>query len=174
MNNIKDVLNKFIKGEDRKIPVIIAIGLIGILLLGLSGINDGGSSKKAEKQSAVSDNSEYAKELEDKLCSVISSIDGVGKCKVMITLEATKESVYAVDSESRNDNSSNTSKEEYVFSDYGSSEEPVLIKEKYPKVQGVTVVCSGGDNSAVRQQIVNCVTALFDINANRVSVSKIK
>ena len=34
--------------------------------------------------------------------------------------------------------------------------------------------CTGGDNTQVREAIINTVTSLFDISTNRVSVSKIK
>lgn len=58
--------------------------------------------------------------------------------------------------------------------DSENGETPVLIKEYLPKVQGVTVVCTGGDNTAVKEKIIESVTSLFNIPTNRVSVSKIK
>lgn len=174
-NKLKEALNFFKNNDPKKFKIIIAIGLIGILLIAFS---DMFYSDKSNSNTEVTDTSmsygEYTQELEEKLCSVISSIDGVGECKVMITLENSKESVYATDEEDKIDDSSTSKKDEYVIYDSENGETPVLIKEYYPKIQGVTVVCSGGDNIAVKETVINTVTSLFNISTNRVSVSKIK
>lgn len=175
VNKIKDSLTAIISGDSKKIKIIVAVGLIGIVLIFASDLL--GRDADAKKTQSVSKNlsyDDYSQQLEDKLSNLISSIDGVGDCKVMITLENTSESVYATDVEIKNDNSSINQKDEYVFYDSDSGEAPVLIKEYLPKIQGVTVVCTGGDNTAVKEKIIQCVTSLFNIPTNRVSVSKIK
>ena len=92
----------------------------------------------------------------------------------MITLENTKESVYATNYDNKNDADSNNSKGEYVIYDSNNGEAPILIMEYMPTVKGVSVVCSGGDNTVIREKIISLVTSLFNISTNRVSVSKIK
>lgn len=172
-NKIKERFMSFVAGDSKKIKIIVAVGLIGIVLIFASDM----LSRNEKKQEPANDKlsySEYTQELEKKLTLLISSIEGVGECKVMITLENTTESVYATDVEVKNDSNSVNQKDEYVFYDSDSGETPVLIKEYLPKVQGVTVVCTGGDNTAVREKIIKSVTSLFNISANRVSVSKIK
>lgn len=172
-NKIKDAVRFLKNNGSNRIKIIIAVGLIGIILIAMSDL----FTKNDNKTEATDENASYtaySDELEKKLCDVISSIDGVGECKVMITLENSKESVYATDEENKNDDNSSSSKDEYVIYDSDNGEAPVLIKEYYPKIQGVTVVCSGGDNVAVKETVINTVTSLFDISTNRVSVSKIK
>lgn len=174
-NKIKDALTFFKNNNSSRIKIIIAIGLIGIVLIAMSdlfssGESGGDTAKKAESV----DCTEYAQSLEGRLTDVISSIDGVGECKVMITLENSKESVYATDGETKTGENDASNKEEYVIYDSENGETPVLIKEYYPKIQGVTVVCSGGDNIVIKETVINTVTSLFGISANRVSVSKIK
>ncbi|MGN1329704.1 MAG: hypothetical protein ACI4V4_08420 [Eubacterium sp.] len=154
--------------------IIIAVGLIGVILIAMSDIFP---KSEGDTSSVTSDSMsyiEYTNELEKKLCNIVSSIDGVGECKVMITLENSKESVYATDNENKTDSDSKSSKDEYVIYDSDGGETPVLIKEYYPKIQGVSVVCTGGDSIVIKEQIINTVTSLFNISTNRVSVSKIK
>lgn len=171
---IKDYINKLSNGDNRKIKVIVAIGLIGIILIFASEIFTG-SDKSAENSSNdVFDYEQYTASLESKLEDVISSIDGVGECKIMITLENTNESVYATNNELKSDDNSVNQKDEYVLYETENGETPVLIKEYMPQVQGVTVICDGGDNRQIQEKIINSVTALFNISASRVSVSKIK
>jgi stage III sporulation protein AG len=159
--------------DSKKVKIIVAIGLIGIVLVLASEMFENDSSKQEVESDSIS-YEEYTAQLENRLTELISSIDGVGQCQVMITLENTTESVYATDIEIKNDDSSLNEKNEYVIYDSDDGETPVLIKEYLPKVQGVTVVCSGGDNTAVREKIIESVTSLFNISTNRISVSKIK
>ena len=88
----------------------------------------------------------YKERLEAELSEVCSSVKGVGRCKVTVTFERGEERVYK-----------------------GSS----LIESRPPKVLGVTVVCKGADSDSVRAEIVDMMSALFDIGANRIAVLKL-
>lgn len=173
MNKIKDAINYIAKNENKKLKIIVAIGMIGILLISMSDFIVPKDKNQTTNQNDK-DYYSYVDNLESKLTNIISSIDGVGECRVMITLENTNESVYATDNESKTDDDSLNTKDKYVIYDSENGETPVLIKEYMPTVQGVTVVCSGGDNVEVKEKIINTVTSLFNISTNRVSVSKIK
>lgn len=171
---IKEYISKLSDGNDKKIKVIIAIGLIGIILIFFSELfTNSNENKNYDVESSVN-YEDYTASLEEKLEDVISSIDGVGRCKIMITLENTNESVYATDNELKSDENSVNQKDEYVLYQTDEGETPVLIKEYLPQVQGVTVICDGGDNRQIQEKIINSVTALFNIPTSRVSVSKIK
>ena len=87
--------------------------------------------------------SEYKEELEKRLEKLCSEVDGVGRCTVMVTFSRGEENTYK-----------------------GSQ----LTESKPPRVLGVTVVCDGGENSAVRARLSQMLCALFDIGANRVAV----
>lgn len=173
-NKIKEKLNQFISGDSKKIKIIVAIGLIGIVLISASDIFAKSGDKKTVTENTKLTYESYTNQLETKLIDVISSISGVGECKVMITLTSSAESVYATNNEIKSDDNSTNQKDEYVLYDASDGEAPVLIKEYLPQVQGVTVVCSGGDDIVTKEKIIESVTALFNISANRVSVSKLK
>lgn len=173
-DKIKECINKLTNGDDKKLKIIVAIGLIGIVLIFASEFFTQGDKPVKNIDASAFNSEEYAVSQEKRLESIISCISGVGRCKIMITIENTNESVYATDNEIKSDNGSLNEKDEYVLYKTDGGETPVLIKEYMPKVQGVTVICDGGDNKQVQENIINCVTALFNIPASRVSVSKIK
>ena len=173
-NKIKDALSFIIKSDGKKIKIIVAMGLIAIILIASSSMLQPKNSKSADKEAEAFDYSSYSEETEKRLTEIISAIDGVGECEVMITFEYTGENIYAKDSENKSDDTSQSSSDQYVLYDSQNGEKALLIKEKYPTVQGVGIVCSGGDNTQVREAIINTVTSLFNISTNRVSVSKIK
>lgn len=168
---IKDKVINIFQKKDSRNKILIVAAVLGVVLILLSELDF--STPKVEESVQTGDYAQYASTLNDELTSVISSIDGVGDCKVMITLKNTKENVYAENSETSSSDSSNSENNEYVIYNSENGDSPLLLKEEMPQVAGVAVVCSGGDSEAVRERIIDCVCALFDISSSHVSVSKL-
>lgn len=156
----------------RKIFLLLA--LLGVVLVLLSSSFASGNKKESKMEQTTCDYAAYTEVLESRLQTTIASIDGVGECKVMITLKKSGESIYAKNSESKTDASSSSRDDSYVLYDSEDGESPLLIDAYFPDVQGVAVVCSGGGNHAVQEKIIETVSSLFGIPSNRISVSKIK
>lgn len=152
--------------------IIAVIGIIGVILIMVSEFIPQNKNSESSNSNSFSGYSDYKNSLEKQLLGILSSIQGVGKCKVMITLEETQECVFAKNEKTQNSQNENESENEYVIIDNSGNETPVLIKEYFPKVLGVAIVCEGADNSSVCEEITNSVTSLFDISSNRISVSK--
>ncbi len=76
----------------RKVFILLAV--LGIALVLLSGNGTAGSKSKSETTTAR-DYDAYVADLEGRLQKTVASMDGVGTCKVMITLEKSDENVYA-------------------------------------------------------------------------------
>lgn len=162
-----------------KLLMIVLLLVAGVVALMLSEIPDANESALAEvSTTGVSvDCREYEKELENRLVSIISAIDGAGETKVMVTLESGSEEVYLSNFDygesvgSDGDNSFER-KDEYVIVDGSSGQEGIIVRTAEPKVRGVAVVCRGAGSETVRLQIIEAVTALLDISSARVSVAK--
>lgn len=168
---VKDKVINLFQNKDSRNKIFIVAAVLGVVLILLSEMDF--SAPKAEESVQSGDYAQYVSTLNDELTNVISSIDGVGECKVMITLKNTKESVYAENNETSSSDSSNSEKNEYVIYNSENGDSPLLLKEEMPQVAGVAVVCSGGDSEAVREKIIDCVCALFSIPSSRVSVAKL-
>ncbi len=160
------------QSPNNRVKLFLIIGIIGVLLIAMSEMIPSSNVKSHDKKDTSYDT--YLSQLESDTQKIISSIDGVGECKIMITLMSSNESVYAKNIDEKRDDSSITSKSEYVFYDSNNGDEPVLIKEYLPSVQGVVVVCSGGDQITVRENVINSISALFNLPSSKISVSKIK
>ena len=159
--------------RNKKTAIILFIGFTGILLICLSETAD----KKASAETTVQNtenNTEYLVNLEERLTDIISSIEDAGEVKVMITLKCSDENVYAVNENIKNDESSNNYSNNYVIIDNRNEKEGIRLKVLEPEIKGVAVVCSGGDNPAVTEQIIKTVTTVLGIGSNNVSVSKMK
>ena len=169
-NNFKEILHK-IKTSDKKIKVFIALGLIGILLIFMSEIIP--STTQSTKKDEYSYD-EYITTLESETTKLLESIDGAGECRVMITLENTRESVFAKNYEESSSGSYYSNSNEYVLYKGQEGETPLLVKEYFPQIKGVAVVCSGADSVAVKESIINCLTSVFDLPSTKISVSKLR
>lgn len=168
------------------VKIIVIIGLLGIGLILLSGLLPEKNDKtqtQTNSQIAYVSLTQYENELEQNLADIISSINGAGKTRVLLTMESTVEQVYATDKNMTQKDTVNsgeatqTNKDTSADSTYitvelaDGTQQTVLLKEIQPRVRGVLVVCSGGDNSVVKEKIVDAVTKALDISSSRVSVA---
>ncbi|MFA9380841.1 MAG: stage III sporulation protein AG [Acetanaerobacterium sp.] len=183
--NLKEKLGGFLKG-DKKIKIIMAIGVLGIALILLSELFAPSQKTDVPAQSASTTLSDSDERLEQKVYELVTSIDGVGQAKVMVTLETSVEYIYAKqekadtditrdisDGESTKTSQKEKTEETYIFVDGSSGgKQALLTTEKAPRVKGVVVVCEGGDDKLVQSRIIDAVTTAFDIGANRVCVTR--
>lgn len=172
--SIKNISHKL--KADKKSTIVIIIGIIGIILLVLSELIP--SDSKAEKDESISDTvtisyTEYEKEIENRLETIISKIDGAGSVSVMVTLDCTVESVYA-QQEKQTDGNSKSYENEYVIIKNNDGENGILLKTTQPQIRGVAVVCTGGNSAIVCRNVTNTIMAVLGISAARVNISAMK
>lgn len=184
MNNIiaemKKLFDKAAKAAKLEPKVLIAVLVLaaGAITLLLSGRSETAINNEAETSAPQNGNEAeiYVKELEERLISIISAMEGTGRVKVMITLKSGSEDVYLRNSdsgESYDPAGKNTVdlKNEYVIVDDGKEEKGIVVRVYQPEIRGVAVVCDGGGNESVCRRITEAVTALLDIGSSSVSVS---
>lgn len=158
--------------SDKKAVLLVLFGAIIMLAVVLVDF----SPDKNDKPICSTD-SDYENELEEKLCSLVSNINGAGRVKVMLTFESTGESVFACDSEENVENKGKESgnrkiKNEYIILKNNGDETGLQIKDVYPKVRGAAIVCDGAADPIIKGQIISVVSALFDINSTDISVAE--
>lgn len=168
---MKEKIEHLLNSKQMKTKILIIVGVIGIVLILLSEVQF--PESKPKEDLSTNNYVSYVNSLDDELTELIANIDGVGTCKVMITLKNTSESVYAKNTENSSSDSSSSQNDEYVIYSGENGDSPLLLKENFPQIEGVAVVCSGGDNVKIQEQIKKCVSALFNISSNRISVSKL-
>jgi stage III sporulation protein AG len=172
-SKIKEKINDFFKC-DKKIKIFVVIGIVSIFVILLSEFIPSETKDNTLNDDSESYSySEYIESLEKETTDIVGSIDGVGECKVMLTLKNTNESVYAKNSDESSDDGSYSKKYEYVLYDGQDGETPVLVKQYFPQIQGAVVVCEGGDNTVVKERVISAISSLFNISTSKISVTKI-
>lgn len=155
------------------------MGFAGIFLIFISEMNFGAVNDKkkneAEPESCYS--TDYCERLEEKVKEIVESIDGAGEARVMITLSETTEYIYASNNKEIKKNTEKSddvnNQNDYVIIDKNNDDSGLLLKTIEPKVRGVAVVCEGGDDIKVQEQIYSAVGAVLNVGTSRISISKL-
>lgn len=150
--------NTFERLKNKKIITLLIFGLVlGILLIFLG--NTPSNENKNNLQTREKNN-EYTDQLEDRLEDMINNINGVSDAKVLITLKSSCEYVFASDN-------SNTS-EKHVIVEDGL----VQVKEYMPEIEGVAVVCTGGNNTVIQSKITDLLCSVLGIYSTHVYITE--
>lgn len=151
-----------------------------------SVVNEDGNVYMVE--SGVLQEEYIIEKLEQRLEEILSSMQGVGRVKVMVTLASSGEKIVEkdiplersniVENDSTGGNRSTNemySQEETVYIINAEGDKiPYVIKENSAVVEGVSVVAEGGDQAQVQKNISEAIQALFGIEAHKIKVVKMK
>ncbi|MFR8003502.1 MAG: stage III sporulation protein AG [Hydrogeniiclostridium sp.] len=157
---------------------IVAVGILGILLIFLSGLfqnTDSDADTSVSSQDSAVNVAEYTDALQQKLQELLSKISGAEDASVMITLEKDAEQVYATEEKKSTKTDGETMDDDaqtnYILvKDSDGSQKALKITEVLPVVQGVVVICRGGDDPQLQQKITDAVTTALHISSARVCV----
>ena len=186
---MQDFMQK-IKEKKLKRSDWLILVLAGILILIIALPTDTKEKEQAEeaKENISKENNtmEASKdEIERKLEDILEKIDGAGDVKVMITYQDSGTQVVEKD-KNTSENSLEESdsaggvrstkeqqlQESTVYEEADAGNTPFVSKELLPKVEGILIVASGGDNQKVKQNISEAVLALFQVEAHRIKIVK--
>lgn len=150
--------NAFERLKNKKYILLLIFGLIlGILLILLG--NTSSNANKTNLQTKEKNN-EYAYQLEERLEEMINNINGVSNAKVLVTLKSSCEYVFA------SDNSSTS--EKHVIVEDGL----VQVKEYMPEIEGVAVVCTGGNDTVIQSKITDLLCSVLGIYSTHVYITE--
>lgn len=164
-------LLELFKGEKKLLNLTVAAGILGMLLIGVSEwIPERQPEQATESTVSALSAEEYASELETRLETLIQQMEGAGNVRVMVTMAESSRTVYATDTET--DGNGSTRSEHLLLAD-GSSPPALVETTQLPQVQGVAVLCEGGDNTAVQARITEMVDVLTGAGASHISVERL-
>lgn len=168
---LAEISAKLEKNRKLKLMVYALAAALAALLFLTSGVFGSCRSGAKEVSSVRPEaSSGEAEQLEKKLEAILSGMAGVGRARVMLTLERTGEQVIARD-EKRTEGSGGTGTESRPATvNSGGREEAIVLTERLPEVRGVIVIAEGAGNIAVRLNISAAVSTVLGIDEERVDV----
>ncbi|MGI6066542.1 MAG: hypothetical protein ACOYI2_08635 [Bacillota bacterium] len=186
-NNFLGIL-KLTKDQIPFIVKMVVAAFIGILVLNLASMFQKPTPQPEPFSPIVEDNSVqkevvsvHDEGLEDSLERILGEIAGVGKVSVSVVYAEGPTREYAV-------NVSSTERETEEKDQAGGvritkeitqngevvmlegNQQPVMVKESMPKIQGVLVVADGVKDPLVKEKLFKAVQGLLQVPAHRITV----
>lgn len=171
---LKKIMVRICPDSDKRTFVIIAAAIILIVLVSFAFKDSG---EKTEKTVQMPDTADIAvlteQAVEEKIKSMVESIDGAGSASVSVSLESTGTIHYAQDIDEKKENDSISKDSEYIYTEgTNGSPDGLVIRVDGPVIRGVAVVCDGGESAVVKGEIKSMISSLYSIGSDRIYVGK--
>ncbi len=151
-----------------KYKYVLLILAVGVFLMALP---KGKTSQLAESNVTEVSIEDPGEKLEE----ILSQIEGVGKVRVLLTERTGAETVYQMDRDDRVSGDAEDNRIQTVIVTGADRSQQGLIKSVIPPVYlGAVIVCQGGDMPVVKLSVVEAVSAVTGIPADRITVLKMK
>lgn len=149
------------------VALIVILGVLMMLIPFGETKEDTGASIETPKEESES--------FQDQLCNILSCVSGAGRVEVMLSLLEGEEIVYQTDDNSTIGNNSEANNKKIVTVTDAQRNQQGLIKQVIPATyKGAIIICQGADDPAVRLNLINAVSKLTGLGADKISVLKMK
>ena len=149
-----------------KYKYALLIVLLGLCLLAIPG-------KKAALAPDVTEAAAVSDTTQAELETILATIQGAGKVRVMLTEAVGRQTIYQTDEDSDiGESSRSVRRDTVIVSESARGESALVVQVNPPQYLGALVVCQGADSAAVRLAIVEAVSKVTGLGANRISVLK--
>lgn len=162
-SRFKNFYEKIKSGKAPKIAVAVILLILVLCLF----MYKSPSVRKTDDTAAIS---EYTETLENRLENILSAITGAGRVKTMITLESGSETVIAMKRTTSVVDGKTLTEETPIL----VNGKTVTLKELYPKISGVLIVCEGANSISVKTKLLTATEALLKIDKDRIEILTMK
>ena len=143
--------------------------LIGIVLL-MIPVKKSAANSETKKISPQSQSV-----TKDELEEVLSQIEGAGRVRVMLTLSAGEKTIYQTDEKHSVSGNENERQINTIIVTDAQRQQNGLVSQVNPAAYlGAIIVCEGADRPAIRLAIVDAVSKVTGLGADRIAVLKMK
>lgn len=162
----REKLIEFFK-KYRYVLLVFAVGLFLMLLP--SGKTD------PNKETDIIESEDNILSVEEQLGAILSQVRGAGEVQVMLTQANGEETLYQINEDFSDTSDSNTTRTDTVtITDADRNETGLVRQVNPPTYQGAIIVCQGADSPTVRLAIIEAVSKVTGLGADKISVLKMK
>ena len=161
----------------------VVLGAFGLLLILLPVLFGSGKAKEEKNENeceepAVLFAERFASESEERLALLLKEINGVGRVRVMLSVECTEEYVYLCEKDislsGDGTEKSSSESQQYVIVGGNGDKNVIRTKVVYPKINGAVICCDGGGSAKIRETVARTAATAFDIPVSAVYVTEMK
>ena len=153
-----------------KYKYAIAVLVLGVGLMLLPKRSNNNLPRQTQEQLPIETVS-----VEAQLADILSKVKGAGEVEVMLTIKEGEQILYQTDTNSSQtgDSASSTSKT-VIISDKNRTQSALICQVYSPKYQGAIILCTGANDSSVKLAIVDAVSKITGLGADKISVLELK
>ena len=155
-----------VPGFMRRYWYVFLIVAAGMLLMAIPSEEQ--EAAEAPAQAAT----ESAPTLSQELEEILSQIRGAGKVKLLLTQASGESILYQTDEDISADGSVRT--ETVLITDAQRAQQGLVCRVDPPVYLGAVVVCQGGDDPVVKLAVVEAVSSVTGLGADKITVLKMK
>lgn len=191
MNNEK--LKNMFKGKRKNENLIVLLIILIVVVVSINYIFSDGNQQKSNNNFTnetsvmeVSNSKNDKGETEKKLEEILSSIDGVGKVKVMITYSSGSTFVPLYDENNKMSNTTesddsggtrtiieNDEQKSIVYKENSDgTKEPITKNIESPKMEGAIITATGASSNEIKEKIISAVEAATGLATHKIQVFK--
>ncbi len=129
-----------------------------------------------EKKSPVTDTpiTSDLEAVERELEAFLENGAGVGRVKVMLTLECSSQTIYMTEESVRISEGGSDESREVSKASSSGDDVPLIKKTLYPRYRGACILCEGAHRDEVRLWITQTVSSLLGLGSDKIVVETIK
>ena len=152
-----------------KYKYVWVVLLIGLVLMMIPG-KDTKDANVQQPEAVVKEPS-----VSEQLEAVLSRVSGAGQVKVMLTVAQGERTLYQTDSSySQSGDHTDTRTETILITDSQRNETGLVHQKNPPVYQGAIILAQGGDDPVIKLAIVEAVSDVTGLGADKISVLKMQ
>ena len=164
-NITKDKILPFLQ-KYKYVALVLAIGIVLMLLP---------SNKDSVPEPVITLQEGSILSVEERLSNILREVKGAGDVLVLLTEASGEEIIYQTNDDiSQSDTTSSTRSDTVTVTDSQRNEQGLIRQQNPPKYLGAIVVCQGGDQSTVRLAMIDAISKVTGLGADKISVLKMK
>lgn len=165
---MKDLMQKCVDWI-KKYKYAALIMLLGVILMCIPA-----KDKTKQVEQEIADPVQQIT-IEEKLENVLSQLQGAGKVKVMLTISQGEKTVYQYDEEiDYGENDQSIRKDTVIITDADRNEQALVSQMLPPVYLGAVIICQGADQPSVKLAVVEAVSKITGLGADKICVLKMK
>ena len=152
-----------------KYKYALAVLLVGLLLMMIP-------SKQASTGTKIVSEpvkSQQSTDLASELSEILSSMEGAGKVKVMLSVSEGERTLYQTDTtDSQSDTNTNSKTQTILITDSNRNQTGLIHQTNPPIFRGAVVLAQGADEPTVKLAIAEAVSKATGLGVDKISVLK--
>ena len=153
----------------QKYKYVALVLTVGIVLMVIP------TEKEPTTESVLTTGEDRILSVEERITQILRQVKGAGEVQVLLTESLGQETIYQTNEDiTQNDTSSSSRSNTVTITDSQRNEQGLIRQQNPPQYLGAVVVCQGGDQPTVRLAILDAVSKVTGLGADKISILKMK